>query len=532
MFILHDYVGVEEIRDNSDIKATKVHIEKEEDTVKLPKNVKQTRLVTDRIIDESKDAHNSGDLTEQKCFKNSVPKEVTHASLSKPVKEITDVHTLNKGKESSFCSFRAKSKTKHQRVKQSTTNTPESLNYIDLKSDGLYKKTFADTATLFTADTTDCFPGHVRLNLSRLNKEKRIKTPGLINIYEEVVLNSLYKHNGSFYISSDSFKHGCKWYLEVLDEVENISEVVGPSIPYKRAKLQYDRVYAFRFHCPRLLKSWAVRPRRHNWPSKSLVKAIARTEGQLVATGVKDSPDEWAQWRICFVTAEIQLVHSLNDTLLKCFIVLKMIAKKILVHACNGVSSYMMKNIIFWMAEMFTAKVFVKENLISLILIALRLLLNAVEKYHFLPYYMIPERNLFLGKVFCKNEHALKGLLSRLLSEGPRFLSVFDNISAAMKTLYSYELKSYRTLRDELEMLHLSFENAVEEKNDPMKDLMNESDEKYSDDDDDTDDELRIALVNRMYDIAMPDSDLLKESGLSEPELRKLCIERTQIILS
>lgn len=388
--------------------------------------------------------------------------------------------------------------------------------------------------TTFTLDTAGVCPGHCKLRLSKTNDldmydlEQPLSCE-LTDMYSQIIYSSLYKSkDGNIYLSSHSFMQGSRSYMEMVDRIERNPEIAGPSIPLKIAGVSFDRVHALKCHCPRLLAAWANRARPYSWPNKQLVEEIALTDGQLVATGVKSSPSKWTEWRICFVPSELKLSHSWTETQIKCYIVLKMITTDILNCVCDGVSSYMMKNIMFWMAEQLPENIFKTDNLLYLIMLGLRILLRAVTDENFLPYYMIPDRNLLLGKVWPQSVRQLSRLLKRLLREGPRFLTAIDKINIAMTSLNMAELNLYRKQRDEVETLLLSVKNILlplQESTDP------ESEEELTAlGEEETD--ICNAFIDRLSDIVMTDLELLQERGMSEEYVCDLFMQRLKIILS
>ncbi|KAH3698525.1 hypothetical protein DPMN_086052 [Dreissena polymorpha] len=96
------------------------------------------------------------------------------------------------------------------------------------------------------------------------------------------------------------------------------------------------------------------------------------------------------EWRICFNTGETELMHNVNDTQVKVYVLLKMILKNGLRPCKKEITSYVMKNIVLWQAESNPREKFYARSLIHWLHDELRVLRTAIETQN-LPYYMIPE---------------------------------------------------------------------------------------------------------------------------------------------
>jgi len=133
------------------------------------------------------------------------------------------------------------------------------------------------------------------------------------------------------------------------------------------------------------------------------------------------------EWRYCFNEIESLLVECLNDTQIKLYMMLKIINQDIIKKHGFSISSFILKNIVFWLAETFEQHTFRDETLITWILRSLMLLKRAVERY-VLPYYMIPERNLLAEKVKKPERLPLIQTLSDILKSGPGVLDSCETI--------------------------------------------------------------------------------------------------------
>ena len=189
------------------------------------------------------------------------------------------------------------------------------------------------------------------------------------------------------------------------------------SVPYLNTTLNYDDCLAFKCHAPSLLKTWCTRERKYDWPSKRLIIQIEGMSGHVVPVGMKGHPDHLLQWRICFTQAEISLVETFNDTQIKVYAVMKNLSKHVFKTVCRGVTSYVMKNVLFWISEEVPMVEFEAHYFPERIHHALCYLKECISMRN-LPSYMIANRNLLEGKMSKKEQDKLLKLLESLMFEG------------------------------------------------------------------------------------------------------------------
>ena len=185
-----------------------------------------------------------------------------------------------------------------------------------------------------------------------------------------------------------------------------------------------DLVRGFQCFCPSVLDNWLHRRRFSSWPSQETEDKIAKLPYHVVPVGLAGSPDEHLQWRLSFTLAEICLVRSFNETQRKMLIILRYIARHILKDIAPEITSYIMKNIAFWMAEETPADQFKPEDLFERVVDAIEYLLVCVNRKK-LKNYFIPERNLFLGKLEGKQRECLVKKLEELKDNGQVLLTNF-----------------------------------------------------------------------------------------------------------
>ncbi|KAH3740933.1 uncharacterized protein LOC127850899 [Dreissena polymorpha] len=194
----------------------------------------------------------------------------------------------------------------------------------------------------------------------------------------------------------------------------------GPSLPWSHGPFKNDRVHAIRCHCPNILQTWANRTR--HWPPSDIVEKVVAMGALVTPIGFKGSELNHMEWRICFNTGETELVNNLNDTQIKLYVLLKMIAKDILKPQKKEITSYTMKNVVFWLAENNQSSFFHSGSLFHWLREGLNNLRTSLSTKQ-LPYYMIPERNLLAESELNTDQQLLwVRTIADMMEEGPRIL--------------------------------------------------------------------------------------------------------------
>ena len=257
--------------------------------------------------------------------------------------------------------------------------------------------------------------------------------------------DSLVVYNGTHFLSSRMFI--------AENMVMHIGEVkqTGPAQTVTYGPLiAVDNVPTLTCDCQHILLKWTSRPRKYDWPPLSLRQTISHMNGNLVAKGMKGSETEHLEWRYCFNEIESLILESLNDTQTKLYMMLKIINRDVIQKHVFSVSSFILKNIVFWLAETFEQHMFRPETLFTWIVRSLLLLKRAVE-LNYLPYYMIPERNLLPEKVKEFERLPLIQTLSDILKSGPGVFYTCDSI----KRYDCLNLKELKLLRQKFKVIEL-----------------------------------------------------------------------------
>ncbi|KAL4224191.1 hypothetical protein ACF0H5_017644 [Mactra antiquata] len=283
----------------------------------------------------------------------------------------------------------------------------------------------------------------------------------------------------------NTFLSSMKFVTELKDDVLNASEFRrkytwflsqhGPSRPrnahgmtlsLSRFPLDFgidwksDFVCAFPCDENAALNVWQNRPRKYDWPSGRLIRQIMTLPIYVVPVGHKGSINENLEWRISFVLAEIKLVQSFNNIQMKIFLLLKIFAKRYLEPKPEIISSYVIKNIMFWLAEDIPQKKFLQKHLMARMVEALENLREAV-RFKKLRNYMQPENNLFANKLDDAKQQLLMNKLNYIMCNGKAEICHFlsdvghgykDNIHQNGNALQSCNLATQREMYDFLQL--------------------------------------------------------------------------------
>ncbi|CAC5407275.1 unnamed protein product [Mytilus coruscus] len=257
------------------------------------------------------------------------------------------------------------------------------------------------------------FPGYVKLQRLKTDKPE-----------PDILLDSLHAidQHGRVVLRNTCFKD--RTNMPKFDQH-------GPAFTYDEEPgfQSRDVVYALVVPTYRIQTGlWSKQSRQHNILPTETCPAL------VVAVGHPFSSQTELEWRLSFSFLEQKLIHSLNDTQMKCYILLKMI-KGTFIQPVIGesLSSFHCKNSIFYLSTETNNSFWRSDNILSCLELLLRRILEWVEVEN-CPHYFKKDENLFNNKieglVRCKLELLLRCLLR---DEGKYLLKIaYDNFGEAL----------------------------------------------------------------------------------------------------
>lgn len=306
---------------------------------------------------------------------------------------------------------------------------------------------------VFIMDTDHVTPGYTKVKVIRLDETK------LLNSFTnegKAVLYAMIERNGDNLLSSERFI--AKAYEQDEDEdTETVAGPAGRSLESDRNICDADSVYSIPCVCKRINYAWTNRKRKFDWPNKVLFDEISKLNGHIVPVEFKGSKTSEIEWRICYTMSEIKLVQSFNETQIKLHVLLKMVVKGLLQSKCPNITSYILKNVLLWMAENISPEKFVIENLYGLLNVALKFLAQMIRR-RCLPNYMMPGRNLFKGKLLENERLEVLNVFDELINERDFLFEKYDELGFSPKyirlSIHESKLVNYMEMnRLQLEMI-------------------------------------------------------------------------------
>ena len=174
---------------------------------------------------------------------------------------------------------------------------------------------------------------------------------------------------------------------------------------------------------PRSAHGFIHRLHKAHWPSISTLQKIISGGCYFVSIGAKESQNEFLEWRISFSTAEKLLIHSMNNVQLLCYALLKIFLKEAIDSNENCkdlLCSYFLKTTLFW--EISGNNIpWNSSNFLNCFWICFQRLLYWI-KNEYCPNFVIPENNMFAGKIYGTARAHLLSHMVTLYKEGYRCL--------------------------------------------------------------------------------------------------------------
>ncbi|XP_045173860.2 uncharacterized protein LOC123535314 [Mercenaria mercenaria] len=272
------------------------------------------------------------------------------------------------------------------------------------------------------------------------------------------LIDALVERNGQKYLRNDKpttlvFRHdriGWVKQQSVFDEVTGPARTLRIEMPMlPEVYVSLDCVLTFKCEYPSVVEDWCKRERKYSWPNKDLVERVKNLDVLVVPAGCKGSPDEDLQWRISLTLAEQALVHSFNDIQIKLYAALKMLAKHELKPICENITSYILKNLLFWTFENTDINNVTKDTFDETLIGILEHLKMCIT-WKYLQSYMIPSKNLLQSKIFEIEKRKLIQRLIDIIYEN-RSLLITCPVVKQLSHLSSDELEQMIAFRELLE---------------------------------------------------------------------------------
>ncbi|XP_052787689.1 uncharacterized protein LOC128222636 [Mya arenaria] len=222
--------------------------------------------------------------------------------------------------------------------------------------------------------------------------------------------NCLPHIDGRVFVSNKGWQHKSK---QLIGKDFRCS---GPSISNSE---EWDYVHAYKCKVlPPEVDRWFHRPRRGHWPTPEMMQAARECSCFLVPDGHFESLNENIEWRLSPSQIERILVFSFTTVQLKCYVVLKMIKKYIMEQYLSHhskLTSFHCKTVMFFTIERISREEWREDRLIGCIGYCLQTLEFFLMK-GYCPHYIIPEVNLFEGKITRRYQLLLLGKIKENLN--------------------------------------------------------------------------------------------------------------------
>ncbi|XP_052683224.1 uncharacterized protein LOC128163635 [Crassostrea angulata] len=230
----------------------------------------------------------------------------------------------------------------------------------------------------------------------------------------DLVYSACVRINGGLYISSSKFREmGCS--CATPD-----STIHGPCRSRHIGEAMFDFAHCFvSDFWPPAASSWI--DRCHSWPPQHVTDDIVRNGCHFVAIGNKAGNHADIEWRISFSQAENKLVYSMNHTQFLNYGLLKLFLNEVINAGLSDeeklLCSYHMKTAIFWAIQQNMLPQWCPENILAGFWICFKLILKWVYQ-GVCPNFFIPKNNLFLSRIYGRDQRNLFRRLYHLYEKG------------------------------------------------------------------------------------------------------------------
>ena len=217
----------------------------------------------------------------------------------------------------------------------------------------------------------------------------------------------------------------CSFKLQHV-AAKHYDERNGPAMSRKQSATGYpaqDAVFALKCdELPECTREWFQRQRHYNWPTNYMIQRCETYGCLFVPVGHPNSEEQDKQWRISLSDQERFLVTHFNSVQLKCFVLLKLIKKEIILSKVpDSLTSYHIKTCLLFMIESTPNEFWRPDNLFAAVVICLKKIKDFVENGH-CPNYFIPKENIFARRIHGDVRKQLYMVLQKLVDADCKFL--------------------------------------------------------------------------------------------------------------
>jgi hypothetical protein len=222
------------------------------------------------------------------------------------------------------------------------------------------------------------FPGYVKLRVVNRTEEgdsKEYLLPMALKEKLETAINSL-----KFAMFMGNTRDGPALHGVIEDElgIHSLDYVVCMSMS----------------SWPSAASEFLSRPRPSGWPSSELIQKATNVGCGFVPVGHPFSSESHLEWRISFAITERILLLSLTSSQIRVYVFFKAVCKlNLFDEEVPCLTSYMLKNVFFWVLESLPLKIWTPENLFQCIHELVKRLDTYLED-GCLPNYFVPHRNM------------------------------------------------------------------------------------------------------------------------------------------
>jgi hypothetical protein len=189
-------------------------------------------------------------------------------------------------------------------------------------------------------------------------------------------------------IPKDIDSNGCK---------ETESDKVKIQYTYKCSK---DFIPAFPLSGkPKYLDAWRMRQRKSEWPPRSTIDEIYKSEFFVVAKPAVDKPEIEKDFCLAYNIPEIKLARAMTSVQKSVMLIIKAFQKTILEEYSEELTTFHWKTAIYWESECVDHSLFetrTKENILNFLHNVLKRMMSSLCGGN-LEHYFVPS-NLFAGK--------------------------------------------------------------------------------------------------------------------------------------